>query len=45
MSQNYIDLRFFLDIKVLTQQTKGAGVLAAYRSWGKLWVPTIYTVD
>ena len=45
MSQNYIDLRFFLDIKVLTQQTKGAGVVAAYCSWVKLWVPTIYTVD
>ena len=30
ISQNYTDLRCLLDIKVLTQQAKRAGAIAAY---------------
>ena len=37
ISQNYSDLRYLLDIKVLTQQAKGAGTLVAYCCGGKFW--------
>ena len=32
INQNYPDLRFLLDVKVLTQQAKGAGALVTYCS-------------